>query len=125
MRKNDLRTTVLSKAAAAVLALALCLSFVLPGADLTAYAAAENTANAATDTTAATQAEQSAKVTADKKAKASGKKEVSATSISNYKTVINKSFNEALNIRADITPASGREVQLQRYSSSEWRGKSQ
>ena len=119
MRKNDLRTTVISKAAAAVLALALCLSFVLPGADLTAYAAADNTANAAADTTAATQAEQSAKVTADKKAKASGKKEVSATSISNYKTVINKSFNESLKIRADITPASGREVQLQRYSSSD------
>ncbi len=127
MNKHDLRTTVLSKAAAMLLSLALCLSLVLPAADLNAFAATDNTASVAADNTAGVAADNAADASADSTAdddaddaeKTSAESEVSATSISNYDTVISKRLSETLNIEADITPAYGREVQLQRYSSEE------
>ncbi len=81
------------------MALALCISLVIPACGITAYASTESTANEAEVT------EESAATV--------------ETVISGYKTDYNKRYNEILEIEADIIPAGGREVQLQRYSSSD------
>ena len=81
------------------MALALCISLVIPAGGITAYASTESTANEAEVT------EESAATV--------------ETVISGYKTDYNKRYNEILEIEADIIPAGGREVQLQRYSSSD------
>lgn len=93
------------------MALALCISLVIPAGSITAYASTESTANEAEvteESAAATETE----VTEESAATVE-------TVISGYKTDYNKRYNEILEIEADITPAGGREVQLQRYSSSD------
>lgn len=93
------------------MALALCISLVIPAGGITAYASTESTANEAEvteESAAATETE----VTEESAATVE-------TVISGYKTDYNKRYNEILEIEADITPAGGREVQLQRYSSSD------
>lgn len=93
------------------MALALCISLVIPACGITAYASTESTANEAEvteESAAATETE----VTEESAATVE-------TVISGYKTDYNKRYNEILEIEADIIPAGGREVQLQRYSSSD------
>ena len=93
------------------MALALCISLVIPAGGITAYASTESTANEAEvteESAAATETE----VTEESAATVE-------TVISGYKTDYNKRYNEILEIEADIIPAGGREVQLQRYSSSD------
>ena len=93
------------------MALALCISLVIPAGSITAYASTESTANEAEvteESAAATETE----VTEESAATVE-------TVISGYKTDYNKRYNEILEIEADIIPAGGREVQLQRYSSSD------
>lgn len=93
------------------MALALCISLVIPAGRITAYASTESTANEAEvteESAAATETE----VTEESAATVE-------TVISGYKTDYNKRYNEILEIEADIIPAGGREVQLQRYSSSD------
>lgn len=83
-----------------LLALALCLSLVMPMAGMDAYAAIEGKTSVSEDAGEA-------------------KAKPAATSITGYKESYNKRYHQALNIEADITPADGREVQLQRYNSEE------
>ena len=99
MKCHNQKQYLLTKAASLLMALALCISLVIPAGGITAYASTESTANEAEVT------EESAATV--------------ETVISGYKTDYNKRYNEILEIEADIIPAGGREVQLQRYSSSD------
>ena len=83
-----------------LLALALCLSLVMPMAGMDVYADTQGKTAVSEDADEA-------------------KAEPAATSITGYKKSYNKRYHQALNIEADITPADGREVQLQRYNSEE------
>lgn len=111
MKCHNQKQYLLTKAASLLMALALCISLVIPAGGITAYASTESTANEAEvteESAAATETE----VTEESAATVE-------TVISGYKTDYNKRYNEILEIEADITPAGGREVQLQRYSSSD------
>ena len=99
MKCHNQKQYLLTKAASLLMALALCISLVIPACGITAYASTESTANEAEVT------EESAATV--------------ETVISGYKTDYNKRYNEILEIEADIIPAGGREVQSQRYSSSD------
>lgn len=111
MKCHNQKQYLLTKAASLLMALALCISLVIPAGGITAYASTESTANEAEvteESAAATETE----VTEESAATVE-------TVISGYKTDYNKRYNEILEIEADIIPAGGREVQLQRYSSSD------
>lgn len=111
MKCHNQKQYLLTKAASLLMALALCISLVIPAGGITAYASTESTANEAEvteESVAATETE----VTEESAATVE-------TVISGYKTDYNKRYNEILEIEADIIPAGGREVQLQRYSSSD------
>ena len=111
MKCHNQKHYLLTKAASLLMALALCISLVIPAGGITAYASTESTANEAEvteESAAATETE----VTEESAATVE-------TVISGYKTDYNKRYNEILEIEADIIPAGGREVQLQRYSSSD------
>ena len=111
MKCHNQKQYLLTKAASLLMALALCISLVIPAGGITAYASTESTANEAEvteESAAATETE----VTEESAAAVE-------TVISGYKTDYNKRYNEILEIEADIIPAGGREVQLQRYSSSD------
>ena len=111
MKCHNQKQYLLTKAASLLMALALCISLVIPASGITAYASTESTANEAEvteESAAATETE----VTEESAATVE-------TVISGYKTDYNKRYNEILEIEADIIPAGGREVQLQRYSSSD------
>ena len=100
--------TVIKRAASVLLALALVLTSVMPMAASDTYAAAENgqTETKAADVSVATEAQSASEVK-------------TATVISNCPAAYNKSLSETLEITADIEPAGGREVQLQRYNSAD------
>lgn len=106
-----------------MVALALCISLVIPAGGITSYASTEGAVNEAevTEETAAPaeaeDAEENAAPTEAEVAEESA--EPVETAISGYETVYNKRLNQVLEIEADITPAGGREVQLQRYSSTD------
>lgn len=111
------------KTASLLITLALCISLVIPAGGSAAYANSESTSNEAEVEVTEESAEpvETADSMSDA-AEAEVTEEPAApveTVISGYKTVYNKRYNETLKIDADITPADGREVQLQRYSSSD------
>ena len=101
MKNHKANNYIISKISAMLLALALCLSMVMPMAGMDVYAAKDG--------------KTSVSASEAKAAKAEAKK--AETSITGYKKSYNKRYHQALNIEADITPADGREVQLQRYNS--------
>lgn len=127
--KYNKKVYILSKAASVLTALALCLSLVFPAASVDAYAVTggntdtgrSSNAYAAAGSTANTAdtGEQAALYQNDTSAALVTAVTPAETVISNYKTSENKRNNEVLNIDADITPANGREVQLQRFNSTE------
>lgn len=115
MKYRNQKQYILTKAASLLIAMTLCVALVIPAGGFTAYAASE---------TATSEAEATEKVTeaSEASAEAEAAEEPAApveTDISGYKTSYNKRYNEVLEIEADITPAGGREVQLQRYSSED------
>ena len=94
MKSNDRKRSVLSwlqlrRMAAALLALALVLTGILPamGQEMYAYAA-------------------------------SGSGTRAASTIADYPLTVNKTYSSAAKITANISPAKGRTVKLQRYNSS-------
>ena len=105
------------------MALALCISLVIPAGGITAYASTESTANEAEvteESAAATETEVTEESAATTETEVTEESAATVeTVISGYKTDYNKRYNEILEIEADIIPAGGREVQLQRYSSSD------
>lgn len=96
------QNSVIKGAASALLALALVMTSVIP--------------MAAFDTYAATETGQAVTKAADIQSAAESK---TATVISNCPVSYNKSLSDTLEITADVQPAGGREVQLQRYSSTD------
>ncbi len=108
MKYHAENNTVIKRAASVLLALALVLTSVIPMAALDTYAAAANgqTETKAADVSVATDV-QPAEETRQ------------ATVISNCPAAYNKSLSETLEITANIEPAGGREVQLQRYNSAD------
>ena len=96
MNKNVLKTYILSKAAAMLLAVTLSLSLLVPASCINTYAV--------TDAATAAEAETG---------------HPAATSITNCKAFYNQFLDRDLIIEADISPAGGREVQLQRYNSKD------
>jgi D-alanyl-D-alanine carboxypeptidase len=108
MKYHVKNNTVIKRAASVLLALAVVLTSVMPMAASDTYAAAENgqTETKAADVSVATEAQSASEVK-------------TATVISNCPAVYNKSLSETLEITADIEPAGGREVQLQRYNSAD------
>ena len=106
MRYNNKVKYLTSRAAALMLALALVLSSVLPAAEIRSYAVTDNSGTASS-------AQDSAQDSSAQKGS------LKTTTITNYQTSYNKRRNQTLYIAADITPADGREVQLQRYNSTD------
>ena len=96
MNKNVLKTYILSKAAAMLLAVTLSLSLLVPASCINTYAV--------TDAATAAEAETG---------------HPAATSITDCKAFYNQFLDRDLIIEADISPAGGREVQLQRYNSKD------
>lgn len=97
MDYKGITRSLIYKTAALMLALAMVLASVLPAAEISAYAAAEEKP----------QTVQEPEVRPE------------ATTISNYSNSFNSCRDEDLIITADITPADGRDVQLQRYNSTD------
>lgn len=109
MKYHVKNNTVIKRAASALLALALVLTSVIPMAALDSYAAVEAGQN---ETKAAA-------VSGKAEAPSAAENKQAATVISNCPVSYNKGLSEALEITADIEPAGGREVQLQRYNSAD------
>lgn len=113
MKYRNQKQYILTKTASLLIALTLCIALVIPAGGFTAYAASETTVNEVeAEVTEASEASAEAETVEEPAAPVE-------TDISGYKTSYNKRYNEVLEIEADITPASGREVQLQRYSSED------
>ena len=123
MKCHNQKQYLLTKAASLLMALALCISLVIPAGGITAYASTESTANEAEvteESAAATETEVTEESAATTETEVTEESAATVeTVISGYKTDYNKRYNEILEIEADIIPAGGREVQLQRYSSSD------
>ena len=109
MKYHVKNNTVIKRAASALLALALVLTSVIPMAALDSYAAVEAGQN---ETKAAA-------VSGKTEAPSAAENKQAATVISNCPVSYNKGLSEELEITADIEPAGGREVQLQRYNSAD------
>lgn len=107
MKNHNYNTTVKSKITSMLLVLALSLSLIVPMAGMNVYADADS-ASSSSDTTAASS-----------ESSASNSESPASTSITGYKTFYTKCYNKKLVIEADITPANNREVQLQRYNSTD------
>ena len=100
-----------------LLALILCLSLIMPAADINVYAVSGSQAAAEEHSSeAAPKTGSQDNVSAsDQKVKAAP----AATSVSGYAKSFNKRYSEELKIEADVTPSGGRDIQLQRYSSAD------
>ena len=109
MKDHIKNIAVMKRAASALLALALVMTSVVPMAAFDTYAAV---------TTGQTGTE-AAERSVEKTDKSAAENRTAATAISNCPVSYNKSLGEALEITADIEPAGGREVQLQRYNSAD------
>ena len=115
MNKNNQNTFIISKAAAVLLAMILSMSLIVPASCINTYAVTDDTG------TAAAEIGQPDAGVSDQDQSEPGSTEAvqTATSISSCRTSYNKRFDRDLIIEADISPAGGREVQLQRYNSSD------
>ena len=106
MKYQKTRDYIISKISAMLLVLALCMSLVMPMSVMDVYADNEDSSVAIEESTKDTDAEETKEEAAP-----------AVTVISGYETSYNKRYNQELKIEADITPADGRDVELQRYSS--------
>jgi len=118
IRRNPVISAVLS----VLLALALVLSPVTTMSTAYSYAATDEVSSGVDEATETNDAgqykEQSVEDDADTDENAPDNSKA-VTHISNCATSYSKLIGEALDITADIDPAEGREVQLQRYDSNE------
>ena len=122
MKYNTGHKNIISRASSVLLAMALITATVFPMTAVSAYAvvdagqpaaaAPENTVQPDSNTPAEGEAK-------DADAEKEKEKKPATTVISNCKTSYNKRLSKPLEITADVTPADGREVQLQRYSSAD------
>lgn len=111
------KTPVISKISALLLVLALGMSLVMPMAGINVYAENEGKSVAAEESIKDSYSDKNkTDASGSEKKKAAAP---AATSITGYRTSYNKRYNKDLQIEADITPADGRDVQLQRYNSEE------
>ena len=126
MKYKKTNAFVINKISVMLLVLALCMSLVMPMAGINVYAGNEDKSVAAeeiqkdADTKESTKEADTEKTGTD--TSGSEKKAKTAkiqTTITGYQTSYNKRYNQDLLIEADITPADGRDVQLQRYNSEE------
>lgn len=121
----NILSRLFSRVAVILLTLALILSSALPMVGITARAETQDNevseeANDQSETTKSEDSQDESSEDKDAKADTKGSaSETSATTISGYETYYNKRLNADLIIKADITPAGDREVQLQRYSTEE------
>ena len=125
MKNHKTNNYIISKFSAMLLALALCLSPVMPMAGIDVYAdneggsvASEESLEAAAKDSAQDEAAEESK-TAVSENTDEEKAEPAETEITGYKKSYNKRYHQTLKIEADISPAGGREVQLQRYNSED------
>ena len=118
MKYNMGQKNIISRASSVFLAMALVMASAFPVTLVSAYAAVD------ADQPAAAVSEKTGQPDSNTTAEEGGKDQEAAketkpaiTVISNCKTAYNTRLCKPLIITADITPADGREVQLQRYSS--------
>ena len=118
MKYNMGQKNIISRASSVFLAMALVMASAFPVTLVSAYAAVD------ADHPAAAVSEKTGQPDSNTTAEEGGKDQEAAketkpaiTVISNCKTAYNTRLCKPLIITADITPADGREVQLQRYSS--------
>ena len=109
MKHHKTTNSVISKISAILLAMTLCMSLIMPMSVVNAFADNEDKSVASEESNEKDSEESKAKTKATP----------AATSITGYKTSYNKRYNQFFKIEADITPARGRDVQLQRYNSEE------
>ena len=126
MKYKKTNAFVINKISVMLLVLALCMSLVMPMAGINVYAGNEDKSVAAEEIQKDADAKESTKEADTEKTgtdtSRSEKKAKTAkiqTTITGYQTSYNKRYNQDLLIEADITPADGRDVQLQRYNSEE------
>ena len=126
MKYKKTNAFVINKISVMLLVLALCMSLVMPMAGINVYAGNEDKSVAAEEIQKDADAKESTKESDTEKTgtdtSGSEKKAKTAkiqTTITGYQTSYNKRYNQDLLIEADITPADGRDVQLQRYNSEE------
>ena len=126
MKYKKTNAFVINKISVMLLVLALCMSLVMPMAGINVYAGNEDKSVAAEEIQKDADAKESTKEADTEKTgtdtSGSEKKAKTAkiqTTITGYQTSYNKRYNQDLLIEADITPADGRDVQLQRYNSEE------
>ena len=119
MKYNNRQNNLISRFSSICLALALTVTMVLPLAVDDAYAAVDSSQSSGiTSEETGVKAAQSEE-SGIKEAQPVTESKPETTTISNCPVSYNKGLKEALEITADIYPADGREVQLQRYNSAD------
>ncbi len=96
---------------------ALCMALVMPVAGVNVYA--ENEGNFAAEEEIINDTDAGEIITDDSESEEAAEAAPVETTITGYRASYNKRYNQPLQIDADITPADGRDVQLQRYNSEE------
>jgi len=117
MKYQKTKNHVISKISAMLLLLALCMSLVMPMADFNVYA--ENEGSYVAEEYVSTDADAEEAGTEASEPEEATEAAPVETTITGYRAYYNKRYNQDVRIDADITPADGRDVQLQRYNSEE------